>query len=251
MKRRLFFFLTLLFLLCAPACRSPSAHGSIAPHRTELFNEAIAVPIPIPSEKGALLPVPALCQYPTLPTGCEATAAAMVLQFYGEEISPEAFAKDWLSCSEDFYSYFGKSYGPDPNKVFAGDPFSSNAYGCFAGPIADAVRRNSSACTAEILEGRTLEELCTDYIDEGMPLLIWATSSMRASEPGNSWYLDHKTPFTWIAGEHCLVLVGYDEQFYFLNDPASGSTVGYQKAVVEKRFAELGSRALLITPRAS
>lgn len=251
MKRLLSLFLILLFLLCAPACRSPSAEGSIAPPREGRFTEAVAAPIPFPAEKRDLIPVPSLCQYPTLPTGCEATAAAMVLQFYGEEITPEAFAKNWLVCSEDFYSYFGKSYGPDPNKVFAGDPFSANAYGCFAGPIADAVRRNSSACTAEIIEGRTLAELCSDYIDQGAPLLIWATSSMRASERGNSWYLDHKTPFTWIAGEHCLVLVGYDEHFYFLNDPASGSTVGYQRAVVEKRFAELGSQALLISPRAS
>ena len=41
--------------------------------------------------------LPTLCQYPDLPTGCEATAAAMVLQFYGEEVSPAAVAGEWLS----------------------------------------------------------------------------------------------------------------------------------------------------------
>ena len=43
-----------------------------------------------------------------------------------------------------------------------------------------------------------------------------------------------------------LVLVGYNDEYYFLNDPQSGSTVAYQKDVVEKRFKELGFQAVYI-----
>ena len=39
------------------------------------------------------LHVPLYCQYPSLPTGCEATAAAMALQYWGEEVTPEEVAE--------------------------------------------------------------------------------------------------------------------------------------------------------------
>lgn len=194
----------------------------------------------------SLIPVPALCQYPELPTGCESTAAAMVLNFYGAEISPSEFASAWLECSEDFYTYNGVFYGPDPNMVFAGDPFSSAAYGCFSNPIANAINRNSQKLSAEVIIGKRLDELCESYIANGKPLLIWATMAMKKSYSGKSWTTPEGSTFTWIAGEHCLVLVGFDERFYYLNDPMSGSLVAYPKETVQKRFDELGSQAVLI-----
>lgn len=192
--------------------------------------------------------VPGICQYPELPTGCESVAATMVLQYYGENITSQRFASEWLECSEDFYTYQGKEYGPDPNKVFAGNPFTNNSYGCFATPIVNAINRNSTNCTAQKLIGKSLEGFCTEYIDNDKPLLIWATISMKESYEGNSWYLEDGSVFTWIAQEHCLVLVGYCDDYYFLNDPMSGSTVAYQKHIVEKRFAELGNQAVYIHP---
>ena len=76
------------------------------------------------SKGDKLLAVPALSQYPQLPTGCESTAAAMVLQYYGSSITPEEFASSWLECDGGFYTDDGVTYGPDPSMVFAGDPFS-------------------------------------------------------------------------------------------------------------------------------
>ncbi len=195
-----------------------------------------------------ILEVPALCQYPTLPTGCEAVAAAMVLQYYGERVSAEEFARTWLECSRDFYSWDGMNFGPDPNLVFAGDPFSANSYGCFAGAITSAINRESKICVAKTIQGLSLPELCAEYIDNGKPLLVWATMSMKQSSPGNSWYLKNREKFTWIAGEHCLVLVGYNEGYYFFNDPMSGSTVAYQKHIVEARFEELSQQAVCVSP---
>lgn len=192
--------------------------------------------------------VPAICQYPELPTGCESVAATMVLQYYGVDISPGEFVLSWLEYSEDFYTSNGELYGPDPNKVFAGNPFTNNSYGCFATPIVNAVNRNSRDCTAQKITNRSLEELCVEYIDNDKPLLIWATMSMRESSAGKSWYLEDGSVFTWTAHEHCLVLVGYNDNYYFLNDPMSGSTVAYQKNIVEKRFKELGKQAIYISP---
>lgn len=194
-----------------------------------------------------IIDVPVLCQYPELPTGCESVAAAMVLQYYNVDVKAEEFAREWLECSEYFYSSDDKLYGPDPSEVFAGDPFSAKSYGCYAPPIVRAINHNSLECEATAITDKSLEELCALYIDEDKPILIWATMGMKESTEGKSWYLEDGNKFTWIAGEHCLVLIGYNEAYYFLNDPQSGSTVAYQKNIVERRFRELGAQAVYIT----
>lgn len=194
-----------------------------------------------------IITVPTLCQYPQLPTGCEATAAAMILQYYGLKITAEEFARDWLVCDSNFYTMNGLPYGPNPNVVFAGDPFSAYSYGCYAAPIVSAINQNSINYKARKITNKSLEFLCKEYIDQGNPLLIWATMNMEPARVSDSWYLQNGNKFTWIAGEHCLVLVGYNEQYYFLNDPQLGRTVAYQKEIVEQRFEELGSQAVCIS----
>lgn len=193
------------------------------------------------------LEVPQICQYPILPTGCESVAATMVLQYYGEGIDEETFASKWLTCDSIFYYEEDVLYGPDPSKVFAGDPFSKNSYGCFAPVIEKAVNDNSMICQAEILMGESLKSLCDTYLNREKPLLIWATMGMKESKAGNSWILPDGTEYTWISGEHCLVLIGYDDRHYYLNDPISGGTVGYDKTIVEMRYKELGMQAVYIS----
>lgn len=197
-----------------------------------------------PAEK--IINVPNICQYPELPTGCESVAATMVLQYYGVNITSEEFAENWLECNGDFYSLNNELYGPDPNEAFAGNPFSENSYGCFASPIVNAINDNSTELNAKKIVNKSIEELCDEYIDNDKPILIWATMSMTESKKGTTWYLQDGSEFTWISGEHCLVLVGYSKDYYFLNDPQSGSTVAYQKDIVEERFTELGSQAVYI-----
>ena len=193
------------------------------------------------------LEVPRICQYPTLPTGCESAAAAMVLKYYGEEIEAEDFAKEWLVCDSSFYSEKGIIYGPNPEEVFAGDPFSRNSYGCFAPVIAKAVNEHSLLCEAEVLTDHSLKNLCDTYIKKGNPILVWVTMGMKESYEGNRWVLDDGTTYTWPAGEHCMVLIGYDDRHYYLNDPMSGGTAGYDKTIVEKRYREMGMQAVYIT----
>lgn len=193
-----------------------------------------------------IIAVPNICQYPELPTGCEATCAVMVLRYYGVDTTPSDFAAHRLECSGDFREVGGILYGPDPDKVFVGSPFSESSYGCYAQPIANAINRGFTQCSAEKITGMTLSELCRLCIDSDKPLLIWATMEMRESQKGNTWTLNDGSEFTWIAGEHCLVLVGYDENSYYMNDPRSGDTVPYPKEIAEKRFAELGMQAVLI-----
>ena len=84
-----------------------------------------------------LIEVPVLNQYPALPTGCEATAATMVLQYFHEDIDHVTFASEWLNC-EPVYDMEGLLYGPHPQQAFVGDPFSEYGLGCYAGAIEQA-----------------------------------------------------------------------------------------------------------------
>ena len=192
-----------------------------------------------------IISVPALCQYPLLPSGCEATAAVMVLRYYGLNITPEVFASMYLLCEDLFYSG-EKLYGPDPYEKFAGSPFGeSYCYGCFAPVIEEAVN-SMTGFSGETITGKSLSELCGIYIDNEKPLLVWVTMEMREPEDGREWTLYDGKKFVWTAGEHCMVLTGYGDGIYYFNDPRSGSSVIFPEDISEKRFSQLGSQAVLI-----
>ncbi len=218
----------------------------ILTHHLPLKKDTAENPQNAPESTEKIIEISPLCQYPILPTGCEPTAVATVLNYYGDDITAEEFARDWLLCSNNFYYSNGELFGPSPNDFFVGDPFSKKSYGCYLTPVMRAVNENSQSCRAERIKETSLFQLCKDYIDNDKPILIWATMSMKPLEEGNVWYLKDGSAFTWTAGEHCYVLVGYDERHYFLADPQSGSIIGYEKKLVDKRFEELGSQALYI-----
>ena len=113
---------------------------------------------------------------------------------------------------------------------------------------------------AFVLKEYKFEDLIENFIDKGHPLLIWATIGMKKPESGNSWiikYADENAStgvgkkYTWLKHEHCLVLVGYNENNYIVNDPyqTEDKVLGqYEKKLFEKRYFEMGSEALTIQP---
>lgn len=70
-----------------------------------------------------------------------------------------------------------------------------------------------------------------------MPVIYWACINMRDPIVGPQWkLLDTGETFTWISNEHCMLLVGYDEDSYYFNDPyENNGCIRYPKTVVEDR----------------
>ena len=85
--------------------------------------------------------------------------------------------------------------------------------------------------------GMTTDELVEKYIDQGMPVIYWACINMRDPIVGPQWkLLDTGETFTWISNEHCMLLVGCDEDSYYFNDPyENNGCIRYPKTVVEDR----------------
>lgn len=198
--------------------------------------------------------VPYISQKEEYPTGCELVSASMLLKFYGFDITAgELIDKGYMEQAEPEYdSDDDKIYCADPNEAFIGNPRSDSGYGCYAPALLECLEKylEDEYFDAVNLSGISLPDLCMEYIDFGEPVLIWASINMSGtSVVENAWTIK-KTgkSFDWIANEHCLVLVGYDNENYYFNDPQKDVAVPYKKETAEKRYKELGSQAITIRP---
>lgn len=81
-----------------------------------------------------------LLQTPELPTGCEITAMTMALRYAGLDADKVEMAAKYLPCKPyDLYTgEDGKTYGPDWNQYFVGDPTTELGYVCGTGAILTA-----------------------------------------------------------------------------------------------------------------
>lgn len=179
-------------------------------------------------------------------TGCELVSGAMVLQYYGLEISPQDIY-DVIPKTDVLMNADGT--GADPRQVFIGDPKGMGGYGCYANPLIDAMNQLlNEEWHAVNISGTPLSELEEGYLKNGTPVIIWTTIHMMEPEQGNRWKLQDGTEFQWIAGEHCLVLVGADKDYYYFNDPNhADEVVGYERGTVEERYQQMGRQAIILS----
>ena len=194
-----------------------------------------------------------------LPTGCETCSATMLLKHYGYNISETTFADKYLV--KKTFGYSNGSYtGPDPNCAFVGTPYSSNSYGAYAPIMVKCMNKYLSDKSYKAVEisGKSLEYLSGKYVAQGQPIMIWATINMLPSFKTTTWrvnYTDENAKYklgsyyTWIAREHCLVMTGYDNYYYYFNDPWTNARTRYSKSLVNTRYNELGKQAVVMVKK--
>ena len=240
MKKHFTFFLltaasALLSLFLLAGCAS---HTAAAPNSP-----------PWAASEEVQLEVPYLSQEDTLPTGCEATSTAMVLQYWGLDIFPEEVAS-LLPCSPLYWAD-GELYGPDPNQFFVGSPFEETGYGCYAPVIAGMLEEQfSGQLTVRLEYRRTIEQLYQEYVvQQGVPVLIWVTIDLMEPESGTQWQLEDGSTFTWKKNEHCMVLLGKQGNRYLCQDPyESHGTLSLPADLLQLRFEQMGSQAVAVKP---
>lgn len=193
-----------------------------------------------------LIPVPLMNQQ-DYPTGCESVTSVMALNYAGFELTVDDFIDKYLRIGT-FYEKYGQYYGNSPYYYFIGDPRTAGGFGCFAPVIHDAL--TAVAGRVKDLTGMTLPVIVDEYIKEGIPVIIWATIDMQPTYDGRGWtILETGKYYTWPAGEHCLLLVGADEEYYYFNDPKQDTeAVRYEKSLTHARYLEMGSQALAVLP---
>lgn len=208
------------------------------------------------SIKSLVLDAPFLDQREEYPTGCESVSAVMALQYFGVEMDVEEFIDGCLPLGNAPYEDgSGRLVGCDPRKAFPGDPRTEGGWGCYAPVIEKALRdllggrSDTSHLTVETPTGKSLPELCAEYVAKGIPVIVWATVDMEPPEEYLSFLIeDTGEEFRWIYPMHCLLLTGWDEDGYLFNDPSAGKNQFYPKAAAELAYEGLGMQALALVP---
>ncbi len=259
-----------VLLLSATACISnggkpspsvASSSSSLAPSVTSLVGETttttatttVATKKLTTKAPQALTPsvivqnVPFIDQTKLYPTGCESVSAVMVLQYWGYPLSVDTFIDAHLPCGELPHKQGGVWVGCDPYKAFPGNPRTTKGYGCFAPVIYTAVQNIlGEQHRVTNVTGMSLDSLCSTYIQNGIPVIVWASSGMQKMHTFITWQTPDGKSIEWKSPAHCLVLTGYSNTHYFFNDPQKGSAVAYSRAACEAAFGALGQQAVVI-----
>ena len=192
-----------------------------------------------------------------LNAGCETYACTMLFHILGFDVSEFTIADTYLDCHYVFDDGEGNMEGPDMYSAFAGTAYAG--WGVYAPSMAKSMNAYLSDQKSELkaynYENIPLETLCKEYIDNDVPVMIWATTDMQEPYVFDTWkvnYVDENArtkigdTFEWYAHEHCLVLIGYDENEYYFDDSAAGAVSHFDKELVAQRYAQLGSQCIVV-----
>ena len=207
-----------------------------------------------PEIKACMLSVPYIYQGEYWPNGCESVSAVMVLQYYGFGIDVDSFIEGYLPCGEEpIVGYLG----PDPAEVYCGNPYDQESgWGCYASVIEASLKQylNAEEYSVFCPNGQTVEELCKEYLNNDIPVILWATLGMSDrtdAEIYAYWQTKEGKPIWYHMELHCLVLCGYDEQYYYFNDPLNyndGDCVFYPKEDVQRAYEIMGAQCVVVVP---
>lgn len=181
------------------------------------------------------LAVEPIMQLPELPLGCEITALATLLQYYG-------FSVDKVTLCEQTLDY-GSSY-IDPFEGYVGSPFEEHGgFGCYAPPIVRAANRflarQNSALSAYDVSGTSFDILL-EYVMAGTPVMVWTTQQTLDSDVAYTY-----GEINWYRLSHCVVISGFEGDAVICADPLEG-TVRYDRSRMEQMYELLYAQAVLI-----
>jgi uncharacterized protein YvpB len=182
-------------------------------------------PKPVADQKNkntAMLNVVLIKQNPELKYGCEVTSLAMVLNYAGVKTNKmelyQAIQKDsdpLVRTARGDITRWG-----NPSHGFVGDMTGHRpGYAVFDQPMIQLINKYLPD-RAVNLTNQSFENVL-NHVAKGQPVVVWTTGDYRLPDRWESWYHGQqliKTPLDL----HAVVLVGYDAQYVYLNDPLSG-----------------------------
>lgn len=200
--------------------------------------------LPVSGPGKNLLDVPLISQYPELPSGCEVTALAMALRYYGVKVDKTTLAEqmpyDRTPLKRDHNRRIVQ-WG-DPEVGYVGNPYK---LGTTINPnplkkVLDRYRPGGIPLYGK--EFSTIEH----YVKKGKPVIVWYTLHYRMPEK-RTW----RTP----AGKliyaptplHCVLVTGVsDRHVYFHDSDAGKKHVKVAKDQFIAVYNAMGRRALVV-----
>lgn len=218
---------------------------------------ASAAEKPTEAEKSYIIQNVEVIPQTDLKAGCETYACTMLLKILGFDIDEHTIADSYLNCKYVLPGGNGEKYGPDMYSAFAGTAYAG--WGVYAPAMSKTMNSyltdQKSKLKAYPMEDVPLEKLCDDYVSKGVPVMIWATTNMDEPYVFDTWtvnYVDENAKtkigdsFSWYMHEHCLVLIGYDKDYYYFGDSTAGEVSHFKKDLVAKRYEQMFKQSIVV-----
>lgn len=184
---------------------------------------------------------PTINQYPKYPTGCESVAITLLLNYYGVNVSADNIINNLKKGSLP-YKENNVLYGGNPELEFVGNPYQNNSYGVYERPIANAALNYKSGIN--IKNNFPFSEVLS-LVKNKKPVVVWTSMGLSLPYISSSWiYKPTEEKINWKAGEHAVVIIGYNDSQVIISDPIGG-TIKYQsRSLFENRYNYFGEKAL-------
>ncbi|WP_166704568.1 C39 family peptidase [Bacillus albus] len=192
-------------------------------------------------EKVILSNVPLIQQLPELDRGCEVTSLAMLLQYAGVKADKMKLANEIKKVD-----FMNDGVRGNPNEGFVGNiyTFSESGYGVYHGPLFQLAKQYLPNKAVD-LTGKNIEELYKS-VKSGQPVVMITNATFAP--------LDEDEFTTWETNsgdvsitynEHCVVLIGYDQESVYIRDPLKDSLdVKVPRESFEQAWVQMGSQAI-------
>ncbi|MEW8984126.1 MAG: C39 family peptidase [Bacillus anthracis] len=192
-------------------------------------------------EKVILSNVPFIQQLPELDRGCEVTSLAMMLQYAGITVDKMKLANEIKKVD-----FMNDGVRGNPNEGFVGNiyTFSESGYGVYHGPLFQLAKKYLPNKAVD-LTGKSIEELYKS-VKAGQPVVMItnATFAPLDEDEFTTWETNNgDVSITY--NEHCVVLIGYDQESVYIRDPLKDSLdVKVPKEKFEQAWVQMGSQAI-------
>lgn len=173
-----------------------------------------------PKPASAILDAPIVRQLPELPPGCEIVSLTMLLNYMGIQKTKMEMAKEMVKDPTPITWKNGSI-------VYWGNPFTGYVGDVTGKTRGFGVYHTGLLPTMKAYVPNAIDLTQSDFdkierqIADGFPVIVWTT-------------IDYAVPTQWVKWDtpvgpiettfkmHAVLLVGYDEQHVYVNDPYSG-----------------------------
>lgn len=194
--------------------------------------------------------VPSILQHPELARGCEVTSAAMLLNFFGFSADKMRLAEEIEKDTTEYVNNNGNIFYGNPNTGFVGDIYSSSkkGLGVYHKPVYRLMYKYAGNRVIDVT-GCNFEDLYY-FINKSSP--VWVIVNTKYNKlPEYSFEMwntpDGRIKITY--SEHSVLVVGYDENYIYINDPLSKSPyLKKKKSDFISAWQQMGSQAITIYP---
>lgn len=162
---------------------------------------------------------------------CEYAAAKMVTAYWGDMVPESQFIANIPVRDNPHFGYRGNIDG-------SGGGLTD--YGIYSEPIANYLSRIGFKTNAFYGDVNSLKA----EIASGRPVIVWVTIGLQAT---NSVYINANGSRTkLVAGEHAVVVTGYDAGGVYINGPAEGVRTRFDWASFQRSWSYFDNMALSI-----